>query len=131
MKRLLARWKRSVSSRPACPGTGPSRLHAACACRTSSPIARQRASSLPRPPMVLEASASRSMSASACDELLGARRRLREEALDLRDQLLHLLTAGLGVELGAAELIGMADHHPLERGDEPLAERIGAVAHDR
>ena len=57
------------------------------------------------------------------------RRRFGEEAFDLGDQLLHLLAAGFRVELGAAELIGMADHDPLERGDEPLAERIGAVAH--
>ena len=58
--------------------------------------------------MVFEASASRSMSASACDELLGGAVRLRHEAFDLRDQLLHLLAAGVDVELGAAERVGMA-----------------------
>ena len=58
--------------------------------------------------MVFEASASRSMSASACD----ARRRRRalgEEALDAREQFLHLLTAGFGVELGALEGFGMPE----------------------
>ena len=71
------------------------------------------------------------MSASACDELAGRGRRLGQEALDLRDQLLHLLPAGLDVELGAAELSGMGDHHALERVDEALAERIGALPDDR
>ena len=81
--------------------------------------------------MVFEASASRSMSASACDELVGRGRRFGEEALDRRDQLLHLLPVGIDVELGAAELIRVAGHDALERADEALAERIGAVADDR
>ena len=62
--RRQARWKRSLSGPATWGGTGPSRIHCACADRTSCSLARHRASSASAarapPAIVFEASRSRS-----------------------------------------------------------------------
>src|SRR5262249_4995033 len=49
------------------------------------------------------------------------------EAFELRDELLHPLAAGLDVELGSLEGLGIGRQQPLHRAHETPAERIRSL----
>ena len=71
-------------------------------------MARHFDSSLARPPIVFDANASRSISASAFDEPAGVAGCIGHEALDARAELFHPLPVGFAVQLRSAERIRVA-----------------------
>ena len=81
--------------------------------------------------MVLAARASRSIAASAREELARRRGHVCQEPFNPFAQLDHLLAVRFDVELGASERVGVRAEQLLQRRHEPSAQRVGALAHHR